>query len=233
MASTTKIMTALVAMIYGNPDQILTVTPDALNIESDASVMGVAPGEQFTLRELLYGLLLPSGDDAAIVIADGLLGSQTAYVARMNAMAAWLGLTRTKYFDVHGLGASDYTTAADLARLTEVALEIPLFRQIVATPALTLPASTLHPEFQLLNTNILLTGAPGMGIIGVKTGFTGNAGHCLVLDARLANREVIVVVLGDGLDNSRFLDGLALVAWSFNELGLHVTAPVVTATPPL
>lgn len=234
MASTTKIMTAVVAILFGNVNRVITVQPDVLNIESDASKMYVFPGEKYTLHDLLYGLLLPSGDDAAVAIADGVFGSQTACIAEMNAVAHWLKLTHTHYIDDSGLTQApdyNYTSAADLARLAQFAMSLPLFRQIVATPLYTLPQTAQHGPHHLVNTNILLQDAPGLGIDGVKTGFTQAAGHCLVLDARKNGHEIIAVVLGEGLDNARFIDGAALVAWAWQEEGQSATAPSLTLTP--
>ncbi len=235
MASTTKIMTAVVAILFGKTNQVFTVPADILSLDPASSKMGVFVGEKYTLRELLYGLMLPSGDDAAVVIADGMYGSQSAYVARMNALAQWLGLTHTHYANVHGLNApGHYTTAADLARLTQFALGLPLFRQIVATAAINLPATATHHAIPLLNTNSLLQDAPNLGFDGVKTGFTGGplgAQYCVVTDARLDGHEIITVILGDGTYQSRFIDAAALVAWAFQEEGLKAKAPYISPYP--
>ena len=236
MASTTKIMTALVAILFGNLNQVITVPAEAdwRNIPNNPSRMGILQGQQYSLRQLLYGLLLPSGDDTAIAIADGVLGSQKAYVARMNLMAQWLGLAHTHFADVHGIGldvngnylTNHYTTAADLARLTMFALTQPFFQQIVDTAVYDLPATTTHPAFHLENTDILLQDPTGksMGINGVKTGFTGAAGECVVLHATLQGHQLIAVIMGDGLGTYRFTDGLALIEWGFQVEGLHLAA---------
>jgi D-alanyl-D-alanine carboxypeptidase (penicillin-binding protein 5/6) len=235
MASTTKIMTAVIAILFGKANQVFTVPSDILSLDPASSKMGVFVGEKYTLRELLYGLLLPSGDDAAVVIADGMYGTQPAFVAQMNALAQWLGLTHTHYANVHGLNApGHYSSAADLARLAQFALGLPLFRQIVATPAITLPATATHHAIPLVNTNILLQDAANLGFDGVKTGYTGGptgAQYCLVADARLRGHEIIAVVLGDGTYQSRFIDVAALVAWAFQEEGLQVKAPYISPTP--
>lgn len=231
MASTTKIMTAVVAILFGNLNQVITVPADAdatyLSICCQASTMGIHHGERYTLQQLLYGLLLPSGDDAATAIAEGLLGSQTAYVARMNLVANWFGLTHTHYANVSGLDDSHnqhYTTAADLARLTDIALTLPTFRQVVATPTYTIAAANTHGQLLLGNTNMLLQDPDGkrVGIDGVKTGFTGNAGECVVLHANLHGHQLIAVILGDGTPTNRFIDGLALIVWGFKAEGLVV-----------
>ena len=128
MASTTKIMTTVVALTYGNPDQKITVGQDAEDINSSGenSSAQLHLGDVLTLRQLLYGLLLPSGDDAAVTIADGVAGSQAKFVTLMNAEAALLGLTHTHYVNPHGLDAAGhYTTASDLARACTLRALVP------------------------------------------------------------------------------------------------------------
>lgn len=220
MASTTKIMTAVVAILTGDPDQRITIPPDIGQLAGEDASQMCCPtlhiGQQFTLRELLYGLLLPSGDDAAIAIADGVAGSQITFVARMNQVAVWLGLTQTHYANPHGLDApGHYTTAHDLARLAAFALELPLFREIVAQSHYLIAATASHPAIDLKNSNQLLTLDASLGVDGVKTGFTGNAGYCLVLAARHGGRDLIAVVMGDPTSPARFADGAALLTWGF------------------
>ncbi len=219
MASTTKIMTAVVAILSGKIDQPVTVTAAAENFAPDVSVVccpQMQIGQVYTLHQLLYGLLLPSGADAASLIAVTVAGSEAAFVSQMNAMAAWLGLTHTHYENVHGLDQSGhYTTAEDLAHLTTFALSLPIFRQIVAIPRYTIPASTTHPAITLENTNELLSTGKALGVDGVKTGTTGAAGYCVVIDASHAGRELIVVILADASDQGRFDDAARLLRWAF------------------
>jgi serine-type D-Ala-D-Ala carboxypeptidase (penicillin-binding protein 5/6) len=216
MASTTKIMTTVVALTYGNPDQKITVDRDAQDMNNgDNSSANLKTGDVLTLRQLLYGLLLPSGDDAAVAIADGVAGSQAKFVTLMNAEAALLGLTHTHYVNPHGLDESGhYTTAGDLAQLARFALSFPLFRQIVATPELVVAATSEHPGYDWISTNTLLA-AHYPGIIGIKTGHTGDAGYCLVFAAQRSYGELLGVVLGDGPDPERFNNATALLDWAF------------------
>jgi serine-type D-Ala-D-Ala carboxypeptidase (penicillin-binding protein 5/6) len=212
MASTTKIMTAVVAITYGNLDQLITIGPDIAQLEGrDASRMccpRIVVGQQYPLRVLLAGLLLPSGDDAAIAIADGISGSQVAFVTLMNNYAAWLGLTHTHYMNPHGLDqAGHYTSARDLAHLTRFALTMPIFRDLVSQPTYIVDATSTHPMLVLNNTNIALGND---GIDGVKTGYTGNAQYCVVLHAD----SRITVILGDDSDADRFFDGQSLLRWA-------------------
>ncbi len=218
MASTTKMMTALVALTYGHLDQRITIGADSAALVSGgvASVAGLQQGEVLTLRELLYGLLLPSGDDAAVAIADGVVGSQAGYVYLMNDEARALGLTEIHFADVHGLDApGHYSSARDLARLAAVALANPDFAAIVGTGVEQVPATAGHPPFTWKTTNDLVLPPAYPGILGVKTGFTGNAGYCLVFAAQRPSGRLVGVVLGEPVYDARFTDAAALLDWGF------------------
>jgi D-alanyl-D-alanine carboxypeptidase (penicillin-binding protein 5/6) len=234
MASTTKITTALVALTFGSLDQEIPVTSavDSVDYGNCCSVAGLRVGDVLTLRDLLYALLLPSGDDAAVVIADGIAGSQDAFVALMNMEASLLRLQATHYDDVHGLGGpTHYTTARDLATLAAYALHDAAFAQIVRTAYYQLPAK----GYCWANTNLLLPGLdqqtcpppPGYGGVasfpgatGVKTGWTGDAGGCLVFSAQEGSHQLLGVVMGEpgvqtAADLLRFNDAAALLQWGF------------------
>ncbi len=226
MASTTKVMTALVA-IYdfpGSLDTPITVSNDVSLLPLDASRMGCLPGQVYTLRQLLYGMMLPSGDDAAVAIADGLMGSQAAYVRLMNRFAAALGLSHTSYSNTTGLDASNhYTTAEDLAHLTAFAMSFPLFQSIVGTEFYYIPATGSHPSLMLQSLNKFLDSTTPFGkanatldVIGGKTGFTGNAGYCFTSAAMHNGLEYIVVVLGEPVYDARFQDTEALLQWAYS-----------------
>src|SRR5260221_6958604 len=147
MASCTKIMTALLAVEHGSLDQVITVGADAhALVRADSSYMGLGTGEKLTLRDLLYGLVLPSGNDAAIAIADGISGNVTDFVALMNQRAAQLGLTHTHFMNPHGLGAPNhYTSARDLAVLAGVALKKTLLVKITSTLPFSISKNATHP----------------------------------------------------------------------------------------
>ncbi len=183
-ASTTKIMTALAALTYGRLDSLMTVDANAAAVGlATGSRMGLVPGERVPLRDLLYGLLLPSGNDAALAIAAGVGGSVPHFVDLMNAEAARLGLTSTRFADPHGLDApGHYTSARDLVTLTRAAMDNPVFRQIVDTPAYVIPPTATHGAYTLTNINWFLRWYRGAD--GVKPGQTGDAGLCQVLSAR-------------------------------------------------
>jgi D-alanyl-D-alanine carboxypeptidase (penicillin-binding protein 5/6) len=217
MASTTKIMTALVAITHGQLDQRITVGADAVALDgTGASLAYLRQGEVFTLRELLYALLLPSGDDAAVVIADGVAGSQASFVLLMNSEAQQLGLVHTHYANVHGLDAPDhYSSAADLAWLAARALQEPAIATVVSTPAITLPATATHQQHTFRNTNDLLFPPVYPGVLGVKTGFTDQAVYCLVFAAAGPYGRLIGVVMGEPTYDGRFVDARALLDWGF------------------
>lgn len=236
MASTTKIMTAVVALTYGNLNQEITVGPDAYAIEFDGtSIAGLNLGEKLTLKELLYCLMLPSGDDAAVAIADGIAGSQERFVALMNLEAALLGLGHTHYANPHGLDQpGHYTSASDLIRLTTFALQSPTFAQIVQTPKITLPATATHHTFHLDNTNNLLPGLPFAysGAIGVKTGYTGGAGYCLVFLVKRPAGTLLGVVLGEPVENERFTNATSMLNWGYALLSPTPTPTATSAASP-
>ncbi|GCE16077.1 D-alanyl-D-alanine carboxypeptidase family protein [Tengunoibacter tsumagoiensis] len=248
MASTTKIMTALVALQKGKLDQIVTIKQDAPDeaLHNNGSTAQLAVGDQLPLIDLLYALMLPSGDDAAVAIADAISGSPAAFVQEMNAYAQKLHLKNTHFINPDGLtvqtadGKTDatnvnhYSTAADLAQLTRIALKNPLFAQIVQLQHYELPASGTHRSYTTWdNTNELLKFYPA--VTGVKTGYTPEAGPCLVFSAFSAGHHLIGVILhekvqGDDENDTRakeqrFLDAEQLLDWGF---ALPLKVPATT-----
>jgi serine-type D-Ala-D-Ala carboxypeptidase (penicillin-binding protein 5/6) len=220
MASTTKVMTAMLALEYGHLDQPVTVGADAVKEGlGDASRMGLSQGEVLTLRQLLYGLMLPSGDDAAVAIADA-IGKDRGdnFIDLMNATARFLGLTHTHYVNPDGLDAAGhYTSASDLIRLTRYALRLPEFTTLVATYEYKIPATNRHKAYDLFNTNELLWPNGGYpGADGIKTGTTGNAGACLVFSVTRNDHQLLGVVLGASTDAVRYRDARLLLDWGFS-----------------
>lgn len=224
MASTTKIMTAVIAIQTANLDTLVTVHQDAVNEVNNngGSSANLRAGEQLTLRDLLYGLLLPSGDDAAIAIADALGGTTQNFVHVMNLYAYRLRLFSTHFINPDGLTYYDasnqpipghYTTAYDLARLAQYAMSLPLFAQIVRTRHYSLPATATHGAHAWDNTNTLLT--TYSGTTGIKTGFTLEAGSCLVFSATRSGHHLLGVVLHSTSENNRFRDAETLLNWGF------------------
>jgi D-alanyl-D-alanine carboxypeptidase (penicillin-binding protein 5/6) len=197
-------------------DQLITVHGDAIQEveQNDGSNAGLKVNEQLTLRDLLYALLLPSGDDAAVAIADGLAGSPAGFVQLMNQEALQLHLTHTHYGNVDGLFSDNhYTTAHELAVLARYALSLPIFAQIVQTRMYQLSPAGTHQAHNWVNTNKLLWSYAGA--TGVKTGYTGDAGPCLVFSATRGGHHLIGVVLDTSTDASRFRDAQKLLDWGF------------------
>jgi membrane peptidoglycan carboxypeptidase len=225
MASTTKIMTALITIQTANLNQVVTIQQDAIDEinKNEGSSAQLVVGDTMTLKDLLYGLMLPSGDDAAIAIADAVAGSPAKFVARMNQYAQNLHLTQTYYVNPDGLTYVtsqgvlnyNYTSAADLVQLTRFALKSPLFAQIVQSKEYKVPATANHHGYDWVNTNYLLS--TYSGAIGVKTGFTLEAGYCLVFSAIRNGQYLIGTVLNDSVINSnqRFTDATNLLDWGF------------------
>lgn len=200
MASTTKIMTALLALEQGQPDEAVTVPAAALTV--GGSSMYLSAGETLTLEDLLYGLLLPSANDAAVTIAIHIAGSEEAFVDLMNRRAAELGLTQTHFANAHGLDEpGHYASARDLYTLTRAAFQFPLFAQIVATVSYEAAGHTLT------NSNEMLTLDTASD--GVKTGTTDEAGECLVASVNQGGHRTIVVILGS---TQRYADAQTLLA---------------------
>ena len=190
MASTTKILTALVAITHGDLDREVTISKNAASIRG--SKVGYVAGEKIRLRELLYGLMYKSGNDAAIAIAEDIGGSIEGFSKIMNDYAISLGLINSRFESPHGLDSSKhYTCAYDLALLTTKAMENELFCQICGTKSITRDVSNFTRDYN--NINKILYKIPGAN--GVKTGYTGQAGKCLVSSVKHEGRNIIIVVL--------------------------------------
>lgn len=205
MASTTKIMTGLLAAEDTNIDRIIEVPASCAGVEG--SSMYLQAGEKISLRDVLYGLMLCSGNDAAECIAE-VCGGREAFVERMNGKATELGLSSTHFDNPSGLdGEAHHTTAAELAKLTSYALKNDLFAQIVSTVDYTSGIHYMH------NHNKMLLLYPDC--IGVKTGFTKSSGRCLVSAAKKDGRTVVAVTLNDPDDWS---DHAALLDSAFDDM---------------
>jgi D-alanyl-D-alanine carboxypeptidase (penicillin-binding protein 5/6) len=236
MASTTKLMTALIAVERGNLDQTVTVQADAQAlVRRDSSYMGLTAGERLTMRDLLYGLMLPSGNDAAVAIADAIAGSQDAFVALMNQRAQALGLTHTHYANPHGLDApGHFTTARDLAVLAAVALQRPQLVAIASTLHYSIPKTATHKAYELQTGNDLLPGAraPYPGALGLKPGYTGAAGYTMAFAAQRHGHLIIGAVLGDPSWQVRIDDMRTLLDWGFFQYGIAAAQPVPSGGQP-
>lgn len=237
-ASTTKILTCLVALESASPELIIEVSENATNLGANSSKMGIQAGERYSLLDLLYGLMLPSGNDAAIAIAEGLCGSVEAFAEHMNAFAERIGMEHSHFVNPHGLHNKEhYTTATDLAILMAYALQNEMFCKIISTVSHQ-ASSDSGRTLRLLQSNRLLrdrkaeTYTPVSCLypfaLGGKTGETGQAGKCLVAAARRNETTYIAVLLNgpdapknsslkvqDEYNAQRFLDAITLFEYAF------------------
>lgn len=207
MASTTKIMTALILCEQGDLNRQITVTEEMIRVEGTS--MGLCVGLKVTFYDLLYGMLLSSGNDAANAAAVSIGGSMEAFVALMNNKAVAMGLKNTHFNTPSGLdGPTHYTTAYDLAMLTKEALKNEDFAKAAQTKSITLTYGGM--KHTLTNHNRLLS--TYNGAVGVKTGFTKKSGRCLVSAARKNEGLIIAVTLNDGND---WQDHTAMLDYGF------------------
>lgn len=210
MASTTKIMTALITLERIPTDTVVSVAPEACGIEG--SSVYLTPGEQITVESLLYALMLQSANDAAEALAYAVAGSREAFVALMNEKALSLGLTDTHFENPHGLdGEHHYTTAYELALLAAHALKNDVFCEIVSTKRCEIPLANGEATRLLINHNRLLREYDD--IIGVKTGYTRACGRTLVSAAERDGVRLVCVTLDDGND---WADHRAMLDYGFS-----------------
>lgn len=210
MASTTKVMTALVALEYGNMNDIVTVSSNASGVEG--SSIWLSAGEKMTLSEMLYGLMLASGNDAAVAIAEHIGGSVDAFIDLMNKKAQEIGAYDTHFCNPNGLPVKDhYTTAYDLALISAYAMRNPAFCEIVKTQYKTLPWEGHEWDRVVKNKNKILWKYEGGN--GIKTGFTKEAGRCLAAAAQRDNMQLVSVVLSAP---NMFEDCMALMDYGFD-----------------
>ncbi len=210
MASTTKIMTAIVVLENSSLDKTVEVSKKAAN--TGGSRLGLKTGDKITIRDLLYGLLLCSGNDAAVCLAESVAGSVLEFSNLMNAKAQELELSNTHFESPHGLDSDEhYTTAYELALLSNYALKNSTFLNLVGTKNYTVTING-YPK-TLSNTNELLGNLNG--VYGIKTGFTNGANRCLVSACKRGNMDIICVVLGADTKNFRTQDSIKLIEHSF------------------
>ena len=211
MASTTKIMTAIVVLENANLDEEIQVS--AKSAGTGGSRLGLKTGDKITINNLLYGLMLRSGNDAAVALAESVGGSVSEFADMMNEKAKDLHLTSTHFVTPHGLDNSEhYTTAVELAKIADYAMENEMFCKIVGTKIATIYINGY--EKQIANTNELLGNLNG--VVGIKTGFTNNAGRCLVTETRRDNMDIIVVVLGADTKKFRTQDSVKLIEYTYS-----------------
>jgi serine-type D-Ala-D-Ala carboxypeptidase (penicillin-binding protein 5/6) len=226
MGSVTKVMTAYVVVEAGGLNRVITVPEGivAYDRKFDASTAGLVPGEKLTALQLLYAMMLPSGCDAAYTLATAYGPGFSAFVAKMNATAKKLGLSKTHFSDPSGLPNpgqyTNYSTVRDLISLGRDAMKLAVFRQVVAARSYHVAAGAGHRAHTWKNLNQLLTSYSGA--IGIKTGFTAVAGECLLFEARRGSTTLIGAVLHSAATESisdqaaPVRDATAMLNWGFS-----------------
>lgn len=210
MASTTKIMTSLVVIENTNLNNVVEISAKAAG--TGGSRLKINKGDKITVRDLLYGLMLRSGNDAAVALAEYIGGSIEGFAMLMNKKAQEIGLKNTNFVTPHGLDSEEhYTTPYELAILTDYALKNETFSNIVNTKTCNISINGYSRTIS--NTNELLGNLNG--VYGVKTGFTNGAGRCLVTSIKRGNLDVICVVLGADTKKIRTTDSIKLIEYTF------------------
>jgi len=210
MASTTKIMTAIIVLENSNLDDVVTISSKAAG--TSGSRLGLKTNDKISVRDLLYGLMLCSGNDAAFALAEYVGGDLPSFAILMNNKCKFLGLTSTNFVTPHGLDNDEhYTTAYELAVITNYALQNETFCNYVGTKNYTVTINGLPKN--LSNTNELL--GTLNGVYGVKTGFTNGANRCLVTAIKRDNMDIICIVLGADTKKDRTQDSIKLIEYAF------------------
>lgn len=214
--STTKIMTCIVTLEQGKNmmDRPITIAEESLHLDSDVSVLGLGPDDQVTLRNALTGMMLVSGCDAAIDIAETMMPSEADFVAAMNKKAADIGAAHTHFANPHGLpDENHYTTARDLAKMAAYGMKIEDFRRIVSKSEFDMPYMNGGYKHCISTNEFLTSGFPGAN--GVKTGTTNAGGPCLVVSATQQGRTVIAAIMNS---EDRYGDAQVLMDYGFSVL---------------
>lgn len=213
-ASTTKMVTLLTAIKHRGTrmDELVQVSPYAASMEP--SVLGLRVGDQITLQSVLEGMMVVSGNDAAVVVAENVAGSVDAFAKEMNEVAKEAGATTSHFLNPHGLTQQGhYTTAMDLAKIARYGLSNPMFRDMIGYDWYRVHYE--NRDSDLVRTTNLLIRQKVPGVTGLKTGFTNAAGECLVVSATRNGHTLIVVLLND---DNRWDDAKALLNYGFAEL---------------
>lgn len=221
-ASTTKIMTAILCIEQGNLDDIVTIGTNPSLVERGSSKIYLIPGEQLTLEQLLYAMMLESANDAAVAIAEHISGSVEEFAKLMNKRAKELGALNTNFVNPNGLHNDNHVSSArDLALIAKHAMTLPKFREVVSTVNYTIPQTNKQPERNYItNTNKLIWKNNKTYsyeyAIGIKTGYTTKAKHNLVAGALKDGTELISVIMNDESTNSTYSNTIALLEYGFN-----------------
>jgi D-alanyl-D-alanine carboxypeptidase (penicillin-binding protein 5/6) len=234
IASITKLMTAFVVVKANRPDRRIKITAADVRYAKDhnATSAGLRAGDVLTAKQLLYAMMLPSGADAAMALADSFGPGEKAFVRKMNAAAKELKLVKTHFTNFDGLLSTDVSTPRNLLLLGEAAMAKSVIRDVVKTRRYLLRAAAHHRRYLWLNTNLLLGNYPGA--IGIKTGWTGAAGECLLFEATQNKQTLIGVVLHSAptKTGATFTDATKMLNWGFS-LNVAVTVPRPPAGVPM
>jgi D-alanyl-D-alanine carboxypeptidase (penicillin-binding protein 5/6) len=218
-ASLTKIMTAILGIEHGNPSEKVKVDVSAKDFE-DSTLMGLEPWFDVTLEDLLYGAMLPSGNDAAVAIARYVAGSEDLFVGLMNEKARQLGLKSTHFANPHGLDeANHYSSPYDMATLARYGMQYPLFRELAAATSYDISRSNI--AYTIENLNPLLWAYPGAD--GVKIGYTEDAGRAIVASATQDGHQIFVAFMRS--EAGLVPDATVLFDWAFNSFDWQVSSP--------
>jgi D-alanyl-D-alanine carboxypeptidase len=228
-ASTTKVMTAMIALNKLKLNQQVTIPKEAANVPSDSSLVPLTPGEQMSVRDLITSLMLRSGNDAANALAVLCSGSVEKFSALMNHHAGRLGMANTNFTNPHGYhSAEHYTTARDMARLVMESLRSQAFVDIITTRSYTMAATAKRKELTIKNNYGILDASSKYyvpGAFGIKTGYTGRAGYCYVGAARKDGRTLILVLFKSGRESTcKWVDARRLYAYGFAQTALSNAA---------
>ncbi len=245
-ASTTKILTAYIALTQNLPmnEEIIPSRNAVMSVPSGSSIAYFSENEKLTLEQVLYGLLLPSGNDAANIIAEHISGSTSSFAELMNVTAEQVGATNSHFTNPSGLHNNEhYTTASDLAKIAQKVMQIEKFREIVSQAKYTMPATNVSKnERYFINTNKLLSSGGEyfyQYATGIKTGYTSQAGNCLIASAYKDGVELISVVLGGHTipvgKSATYIDTINLFNYGFENYHnqqLAAKNQIITSTTP-
>lgn len=233
-ASTTKIMTLLLALEYGHLNETVTIPKDASKVPKDSSLVPVTPGEKMPFVDLLYGLMMHSGNDAAVAVAIIVAGSTDNFVAMMNQKARELGCEDTHFANPHGYhDETHYTTAYDLALITREAMKNPTFREIVSAKSYTMSATEKRETLKLATTNSMFVKTSPYYYeyeVGVKTGYHSKAAHCFVGAAKKNGVSLISVTLKT-TKNGKWTDSKRLMEYGYAQYKTYAFGDIYEASP--
>lgn len=245
-ASTTKIMTALLLLESANLEDAVTVSDYATTLDYDMAKTGFIAGETVVLHDVLYAMMLSSGNDAARIAAEAVAGTEPQFAEKMNARAAQLGMSSSQFKNASGLSDENHrTTASDMFRLVQTAMAHPTFREVVGTRLYSMPPTDKHPWdgwAMMQNSNQFMTyGETALSspyfrsYTGIKTGTTRASGYCLVLSAESwDDRELVLLLFGVSVDEPRavlYQTASALLNEAARAASLPLQSPEPTAAP--